>query len=105
KNIESVFNEILKDEMVIDELIYCAGINYLSDAISITEDIWDKVMAVNLKGCFFVMKEVAKNMILNDNKGCMVSIGSQHGMVGNFDRAAYCSSKAGLINLNKVLAL
>src|SRR5699024_1708066 len=79
KNIESVFNEILKDEMVIDELIYCAGINYLSDAISITEDIWDKVMAVNLKGCFFVMKEVAKNMILNDNKGCMVSIGSQHG--------------------------
>ncbi|MDD2555546.1 MAG: SDR family NAD(P)-dependent oxidoreductase [Syntrophaceticus sp.] len=108
QNVESIelFFRKLKDERVlIKELIYCTGINHMADFINTTEDIWDKVINTNLKGCFFVMKDVAKNMIANDIQGSMVNIASQHGIVGNVNRSAYCSSKAGLINLNKVLAL
>lgn len=103
--IENLFFNISENKMIISEVIYVAGINYLLDAINMTEEIWDKVLSVNLKGCFFVMKEAAKNMIVNDIKGSMVNISSQHGVVGNEQRAAYCASKAGIINLNKALAI
>lgn len=105
REIERLFFYISENKMIISEVIYVAGINYLLDAINMTEEIWDKVLSVNLKGCFFVMKEAAKNMIVNDIKGSMVNISSQHGIVGNEQRAAYCASKAGIINLNKALAI
>ncbi|WP_303862541.1 SDR family NAD(P)-dependent oxidoreductase [Alkalibaculum bacchi] len=105
EEIEFLYQKIKDENILIKELIYCVGVNHLADAISTTEEIWDKVMNINLKGCFFAMKEAAKNMIANDIQGSMVNIASQHGIVGNINRSAYCSSKAGLINLNKVLAL
>lgn len=105
REIEDLFQKFNREDVKIEELIYIAGINYLCEAVQTTEAIWDEVNAINLKGCFFVMKEAGKNMILHNVKGRIVNIASQHGMVGNLNRAAYCASKAGLINLNKVLAL
>ena len=105
KEIETLFCKISESRIIISEVIYVAGINYLVDAIDMSEEIWDKVISVNLKGCFFVMKEAAKNMIVNDVEGSMVNISSQHGVVGNIQRAPYCASKAGIINLNKSLAI
>ncbi len=103
--IKDFFIKLNGKKIVISELVYLAGINQLVSAIDTTEEIWDRLMGINLKGCFFVMKEVAKIMIMNEISGSIVNIASQHGVVGNTERAAYCSSKAGLLNLNKVLAL
>lgn len=105
KNIQEVFDKINKKELQIEALVYIPGKNYLCEAISVTEEIWDDIINVNLKGCFFVMQEVGKNMICHETKGSIVNISSQHGVVGNINRAPYCSSKAGLLNLNKVLSL
>ena len=81
------------------------GINIMSDALDTDEAIWDDILNTNLKGCFFSMCEIAKNMIKHSISGSIVNIASQHGHVGNHQRAAYCASKAGLLNLNRVLAL
>lgn len=102
-DIEKVFKDIEKDFSNIDVLVNNAGINILMPSLEMTEDIWDKVVDVNLKGSFFTMKEAAKIMLKN-NGGAIVNIASQHGIVGNENRAPYCSSKAGLVNLTKALS-
>jgi len=103
ESIKTVFTKIKEKWKVLDTLINNAGINILCPAVEVTEMIWDRIVDINLKGLFFVMQEAAKIMITN-GKGVIVSIASQHGVVGNKDRAPYCASKAGLINLSKALA-
>lgn len=103
ESIKTAFSKIKEKWEAVDTLINNAGINILCPAVEVTEKIWDRIIDINLKGLFFVMQEAAKIMIAN-GKGAIVSIASQHGVVGNKDRAPYCASKAGLINLTKALA-
>lgn len=91
-------------ELVIGSLAYLAGINILIPALEMTEEIWDKIININLRGFFFLSQVIAKNMILHGG-GSILGIASQHGIVANVDRAAYCASKAGMIHLAKELAL
>lgn len=95
---------IEEKQLIIDALIYLAGINILVPALEVTEEIWDQIMDINLKGFFFLSQAVAQNMILNGG-GNILGVASQHGVVANMDRAAYCASKAGMIHLAKELAL
>lgn len=88
----------------IDILVNNAGINIIKDSLELSEEEWDKVVDINLKGTFFMTQEVAKNMIVNNTCGSIINIASQHGVVGNINRAAYCASKAGIINLSKALS-
>jgi 2-deoxy-D-gluconate 3-dehydrogenase len=87
----------------INILVNNAGINLLCPSLTVTREQWDQVLDINLKGTFFLTQEVARKMIKNRN-GAIVSIASQHGIVGNELRAAYCSSKAGIVNLTKALS-
>ena len=88
----------------IDVLVNNAGINIPKDALEVTESDWDRVLDTNLKGTFFLSQRVAREMIRSGG-GKIVSIASQNGVVGYYKRAAYCSSKAGVVNLTRVLAL
>ena len=88
----------------IDVLVNNAGVNIPRDALEITEEDWDRVLDVNLKGLFFLSQRVAREMIAGGG-GKIVNIASQNGVVGYYRRAAYCSSKAGVVNLTRVLAL
>lgn len=101
KELEELIEE---KQLKIDSLIYLAGINILISALELTEEIWDRIMDINLKGFFFLSQAIAKNMILNGG-GNILGVASQHGVVANVDRAAYCASKAGMIHLAKELAL
>ena len=93
-----------KEGFKITTLVNNAGINIIKEAIELSEEDWDEVSNINLKGTFFVTREVAKKMIASDIKGSIINIASQHGTVGNINRAVYCATKAGLINLSKALA-
>lgn len=95
---------IQNEDMEIGSFIYLAGINMLVPALEMTDSQWDRIIDVNLKGFFFTARAVAKNMIMNDG-GSILGIASQHGVVANVNRAAYCASKAGMIHLVKELAL
>ena len=88
----------------IDILVNNAGINIQQMALDVTEDAWDKVLDVNLKGLFFTSQAVARVMVRQGTGGKIVNIASQMGVVGYIKRAAYCSSKAGVVNLSRVLA-
>lgn len=88
----------------IDVLVNNAGVNSLNNVFSITPEEWDFVLDTNLKGTFFVTQAVIKRMI-EKKAGSVISISSQHGVVGNEMRAHYCSSKAGMINMARAMSV
>jgi 2-deoxy-D-gluconate 3-dehydrogenase len=89
----------------IDVLVNNAGINIPRLALDVAEEDWDRVLDVNLKGPFFTAQAVARKALVPQGGGKIVNIASQNGVIGFHHRAAYCSSKAGLVNLTRVLAL
>jgi len=104
KNIERSVTEVIKAFSRIDILVNNAGINTPRRALDVTEDDWDRILAVNLKGVFFCAQAVGRQMV-RQGSGKIINMASQNGVVGYHDRAAYCSSKAGVVNLTRVLAI
>jgi 2-dehydro-3-deoxy-D-gluconate 5-dehydrogenase len=104
KSIDALVTSAVEQLGRIDILVNNAGINIPREALEIVEEDWDRVLDVNLKGLFFLSQRVARHMI---GSGCgkIINMASQNGLVGYYRRAAYCSSKAGVVNLTRVLAL
>ncbi|MEW6671796.1 MAG: glucose 1-dehydrogenase [Thermodesulfobacteriota bacterium] len=88
----------------IDILVNSAGINRPQKSEEVTEENWDAVMDINLKTLFFVCQAAGRKMI-GQRSGTIINISSQTGTVALPLRAAYCSSKGGVNQLTKVLAL
>ena len=89
----------------LDFLVNNAGIGYLfGPLIEMTQDHWDAVLGVNLRGCFFGIKHAAKQMIKQGDGGSIVNIASQAAKGGSARTAAYTSSKHGLVGLTRVAA-
>lgn len=97
------FRKCIEGKYRIDSLFYLAGINMLVPALELSSEMWDRIVEINLKGFFLMAQCIAKSMILNQG-GSIIGIASQHGVVANTNRAAYCASKAGMIHLAKELA-
>lgn len=102
--IHAMVEESVKAFGYIDILVNNAGINITQWAVDVTEEAWDKVIDTNLKGLFFCAQAVGKVMI-QQKKGKIINISSQTGTVGIPQRAAYSSSKGGVNQLTKVLAI
>ncbi|SDI28387.1 2-deoxy-D-gluconate 3-dehydrogenase [Planococcus glaciei] len=88
----------------IDVLVNNAGVNIAKPAMEVTEEDWDTVLDLNLKSAFFASQAAAKYM-LEQNSGRIINIASQMAFVGFAKRAAYCSSKGGLVQMTKALAV
>jgi 2-deoxy-D-gluconate 3-dehydrogenase len=102
-SIDSLVTQVIRSLGRVDILVNNAGMNIPRDALEVTEQDWDSVLDVNLKGLFFLSQRVAREMLRTGGK--IVNIASQNGVVGYYKRAAYCSSKAGVVNLTRVLAI
>src|SRR5262249_6901268 len=89
----------------IDVLVNNAGLGFARAAFDVTEADWDEMMAVNLRGVFFMSQAIARTMVSAGRGGRIVNISSQGGLVGLPDGAVYCASKGGLNMLTKTLAL
>jgi 3-oxoacyl-[acyl-carrier protein] reductase len=87
----------------LDVLINNAGINKPTDFDQVTEDDWDEILAVNLKGPFLCSQEAMPFMRARGG-GSIVHIGSVSGQYGGPRTAHYAASKAGLISLGQVIA-
>src|SRR5262249_51701367 len=103
--ISAVVDQILAHFGRLDVLVNNAGINIAKWAVEVTEEDWDKVLDVNLKGVFFTAQAVATKALIPQGGGKIINIASQNGVIGYYNRAAYCSSKAGVVNLTRVLAI
>jgi NAD(P)-dependent dehydrogenase (short-subunit alcohol dehydrogenase family) len=88
----------------IDVLVNNAGLGANHDAVDVTEADWDSMMAVNLRGVFFLSQAVGRHMI-SRGYGRIVNISSQAGLVGIRRHAVYSASKGGVNMLTRVLAL
>lgn len=104
EDVSKIFDEGIKKFGTIDVLVNNAGITSDNLAIRMSNEEFDKVIDVNLKGCFYFMKLAAKHMLKNRN-GRIISISSVVGLHGNAGQINYAASKAGLIGMTKTLAL
>ena len=102
--IHAMVEKVVEEFGRIDILINNAGINIPQWAVDVTEESWDKVMDINLKGLFFCAQAVGKVMI-GQKSGKIINVSSQAGTVAIQQRAAYCSSKGAVNQLTKLLAL
>lgn len=87
----------------VDIFVNNAGITRDGLMLRMSEDDWDMVMDINLKGAFNCIKTVVRPM-MKQRKGSIINIASIVGVMGNAGQANYVASKAGLIGLTKTTA-
>ncbi|WP_272680213.1 MULTISPECIES: 3-oxoacyl-ACP reductase FabG [Providencia] len=99
EEVNALFSKALAHFGAIDVLVNNAGINRDGMLHKLTEDDWDKVIDINLKGTFNCMQEAAK-LMREQGHGRIVNISSAS-WLGNVGQANYAASKAGVIGLTK----
>ncbi|XP_004617730.2 (3R)-3-hydroxyacyl-CoA dehydrogenase [Sorex araneus] len=85
-------------------VVSCAGITRDEFLLHLSEDDWDKVIAVNLKGIFLVTQAAAQALVSSGCHGSIINISSIVGKVGNVGQTNYAASKAGVIGLTQTAA-
>lgn len=103
EEVAAMFQTMTEEFGGIDILVNNAGITRDNLSMRMTEEEYDQVLDINLKGTFFCMQLAAKQM-MKARKGRIVSISSISGVRGNAGQANYCAAKAGIIGLTKCLA-
>lgn len=87
----------------LDILVNNAGITRDNLIMKMSEEDYDSVLNINLKGAFNCVKHVSRQM-LKQRSGHIINVSSVSGIMGNAGQANYCASKAGLIGLTKSVA-
>ena len=85
-------------------LVNAAGVFSIQRLPDLTEDEWDRIIDTNLRGPFLTCREFLPDMI-SARDGCIVNVASTAGVHGGRQRAAYCASKGGLVQLTRSLAI
>lgn len=97
-------DKIYKDFGRIDILVNCAGVIVRKDVVELTEEEWDLVIGVNLKGTFLTSHYIIP-YIIRGGGGSIVNISSGWGLKGGSKAAAYCAAKGGVILLTRAMAI
>jgi len=105
EQIESSVKKAIDSFGHIDILVNCAGIVNAAVLCELTEEMWDKVMAVNAKSVFIYTRAVANHMIKKGIRGKVVSVSSQAAKLGEYGNGAYSCSKAVVTTLTQVFGL
>lgn len=87
----------------LDVLVNNAGIYHPANAQETTDPIWQQTIAINLSTPFFLSRAAMPQ--LRRNKGVIVNIASDWGLVGGRNAVAYCASKGGLVLMSKAMAM
>uniref|UniRef100_A0A0N4ZE64 (3R)-3-hydroxyacyl-CoA dehydrogenase n=1 Tax=Parastrongyloides trichosuri TaxID=131310 RepID=A0A0N4ZE64_PARTI len=98
---EFVINEMKVTPQII---VNCAGITQDSTLLKMTEEKFDKVIAVNLKGVHLITQAFARLAVANNTPTSIINISSIVGKVGNFGQTNYAATKAGVIGHTKSAA-
>ena len=98
-----MIQNLIKEYEHIDILVNNAGITRDNLLMRMSEEDFDTVIQVNLKGCFNTIRHLSR-YFLKRRSGKIINISSVVGVVGNAGQANYCASKAGVIGLTKSAA-
>ena len=96
---------VINNQPAFDILINSAGLAKHSPAVDTKENDFDDVLNVNLKGAYFITKEIAKKLIKEKKSGSLINISSQMAHVGGIDRAVYSASKHAVEGFTKAMAM
>ena len=102
--VKSLVDKTVKRFGRIDILVNNAGIVSYNNIIDTTEEEWNKIIDINLKGVFLFTKEVLPHMIKNESGGVIINVSSDAGKMGFAKLSAYCGSKFGVIGLTESVA-
>lgn len=103
KDSQSVAEKVQDDFGSIDILVNNAGITRDTLLMIMTEEQWDQVLEINLKGVFNLTKAVIKPM-MKQRRGSIINMSSVVGISGNAGQSNYSASKAGIIGFTKSVA-
>jgi len=101
--IENAVKTVENNEGRIDVVVNCAGIWVEGPSETMTEQMWDRTIDINLKGTFFMCSRSIP--ALEKSEGCIVNISSDAGLVGNSEAAIYCATKGGVTLITRALAV
>ena len=104
-SIKAAFERATKELGDLDLLVNNAGRALLKPVADVTWAEWDDVIDTNLKGAFFLSQLFGRHCIARNRPGVIVSMASTHGMTGIAGRSVYGISKAGLIQMTRMLAI
>lgn len=103
EEVEIMFKEVVKEMGRVDVLVNNSGITRDTLILRMSEEDFDKVIDVNLKGCFNCIKNVSRIM-MKQKSGVIVNISSVVGLSGNIGQVNYAASKAGILGITKSVA-
>lgn len=103
--IQAVFDDVEAKWGVPQVVAHIAGIGVPQHFLEITDDEWDRTIAVNLTGTFLVTQIAARAMVRAGIPGSIVMMASTNGLVGEEDLASYNASKFGVVGLTKTMAI
>ena len=89
----------------LDVLVNNAGITLRKLAVDVTAAEWEAVIGTNVTGTFFMCQQMGRHLIGSGRPGCIINLGSTHGMLGFAERSTYGISKAAIIHLTRMLAI
>jgi meso-butanediol dehydrogenase / (S,S)-butanediol dehydrogenase / diacetyl reductase len=104
KQVQAAFGEAIRLLGGVDALVNNAGISTRHNFLDITPEEWDKVIAVNLTGVFYVAQTAARHM-WERGSGVILQTASTNGIMGYPFYADYNATKAGVIELTRSMAL
>lgn len=103
-DVQRTVNAAMAEFGAVDILVNNAGVSWIVPFLEMEDAVWDKTIAVNLRGTYLFCKAVLPHMVAA-GRGKIVNMGSQSGKVGNSQYAAYCASKFAIIGLTQSLAV
>jgi len=103
-NVTRSVSEVREEFGAVNILINNAGIRYVRKVLEIPNDEWNRTLAVNLTGMFYMVKAVVP-MMQEKHRGKIVNVASISGLLGQNGRAAYGASKGGIIQFTRSLAV
>ena len=89
----------------LDIVVNNAGVNHSASFFDITDDDWDWVMGVDLKGTFMLSQSAARVMVEQGRGGAIVNVSSVMAVLALADQVPYCAAKGGVNQLTKAMAL
>jgi len=102
--IEAMMNQVIEKFGRLDILVNNAGIGPMRKAVDISMEEWDQVVDTNLRAVF-VLSQAAGRIMIEQKKGNIINVGSILGLSATMFTLHYCTTKSGVIQMTRALAL
>jgi len=104
-DVDALVEKALDHYGTVDVVVNNAGVNHSANFFDTTEEDWDRVMGVDLKGTFLLSQAAARVMVAQRKPGSIVNVSSVMAQLALADQVPYCAAKGGVNQLTKAMAL